>query len=213
VSEVKSKALLQEEMIMQQWQDFEIITEVTGPTYRVMRAELLKDRANMLKRLDSFQDVRHWKTIITAAILRGWLEHEQLYAIISKSLDSEQIEDALAKITGMDGIYRKYVLFAEENQKAVLPFCWEALLKFSAEWEDWQTIAAIRMIGTVPDRRSVRPLLWFIKTTEEYHLADEAARALARIDDEETRELLRAARDEHARIADLLGEALEKDEE
>ena len=213
VSAEENKTQLPKEITMEQWHAFEILAEITGPIYRVKRAELLKQNANRLKRLEAYQHDKDWRMVITAAILRGWMAHEELYATLSRNFRSEQLEKALPKVTGMSGIYEKYVLLAEEKQKVVLPFCWEALLKFSDEWQQWQTIAVIRMIGAVPDRRSVKPLLWFIRTTDQYQLADEAARALSRIDDEQTMQMVRAARDEHARLADLLDETLEKDEE
>ncbi len=121
-----------------------------------------------------------WRTAINAAIVLGRIDHGPAYDRFQAALAAEDIRAAGRMAGGLHTVWAKYQAIATRDlQGAVLPLCWEVLLKHVNSWPDWQVTAYLRILWVTPDPRSLEPLMWFLETTANDGHAHDAARAVA----------------------------------
>ncbi len=90
-------------------------------------------------------------------ILAGWASHRDMYDQVLAELDAVDIAYIGQTRDGIVANVRDVFAWKAANvyKSAILPLCWEALLKYRNEWPDWKVITFLRMLRAlayaVPD--------------------------------------------------------------
>lgn len=159
--------------------ELEILKWVRGPLYRRRRDAVLAATADMTAVVEGSRLQPDRRVEIVATILGGWKAHGARYEGLFRELGKADVAGAAAKITGVGGVVAAMARSAEEGLgEAVLPLCWEQILKFSDELPAWQLETMFLTIRRVPSEASIEPLLWFIEQSSDPGQIDSAHQAL-----------------------------------
>ena len=138
-----------------------------------------------------------WQDRTLARILDGWSDNGPLYRRLLDELDAVDVEQQQRTLTGLHGLWERYEARARDDyQQDVLPLCWEAIVKFQHAWPPWKLITFQRMLGQLPSRDSVAPLLHQLRSSRTLALRRGAGQALSRQPRAEVRAQLGRALDE-----------------
>lgn len=167
------------EQKMGQWTEFNRLVELTGTAYEQQREHVLKNTPDLKQRLADLQANPAWQAQVLGRILQGWQEHRDLYQRVLRELETIDMEHEKKKVTGVSGIWSEYAYLAKnEYGEAILPLCWEVLLKYSQVWPSWKLITFLRMQAALPHELSVEPVLAFMDQQTEPGTLDLSGRLL-----------------------------------
>lgn len=167
------------EQKMGTWTDFNRLVELTGTAYEQHREHVLKNTPDLKQRLADLQANPEWQAQVLWRILQGWQDHRDLYQRVLRELDAIDVAHESKKVTGVSGIWSDYAYLAKnEYGEAILPLCWEVLLKYSDTWPSWKLITFLRMQAALPHELSVEPVLAFMTKQTDPATLDLAGRML-----------------------------------
>ncbi len=164
---------------MKRWLELEILAEITGNAYDIKKEEFLSQTSDIKIKLRNFASHQNWQTACTAQILLGCLEHRKLYKEVLKELDAVDVESEQKTAGGISRIWNMYALKARDQyKKNILPKCWEVIMKHHCDLEHWKLITFLAMLGAIPNKFSIEPLVNFMKNSNDAFLVDYAAQRL-----------------------------------
>jgi hypothetical protein len=174
------------------WPELEALQAATGDDYVGLRDQALEAlRAEgdagvaAVERAGVYTEHADGVTATHARILLGWNTHAALYRQVLQELEAVDFEHARKTASGIAGVWDDFAFAAaDEWQTAVLPLCWEVLLKRQDDWPDWQVVTFLRMVAAVPDVRSRPAVAWLAEHGKE-SLRRDAREALAKLPQEE----------------------------
>jgi hypothetical protein len=167
------------EQKMGQWTEFNRLVELTGTAYEQQREHVLKNTPDLKQKLADLQANPEWQAQVLWRILQGWQDHRDLYQRVLRELEAIDVDYESKKVTGISGVWSDYAYLAKnEYGEAILPLCWEVLLKYSDVWPTWKLITFLRMQAVLPHELSVHPVLAFMDKQTDPATLDLAGRML-----------------------------------
>jgi hypothetical protein len=150
-----------------------------GEAYARQRDRVLADQTAVMTYLPAHRGDPDWLWRTLAAIVHGWSEHAALYRQVLAELDQVDVAAESRKVTGITRIWTRYGMRARSVYgPAILPLCWEVVLKFGDLWPQWKVITFLEMIGAVPRAESVEPVLTFMQEVAPIDFIEAAANTL-----------------------------------
>ncbi len=171
-----------------------LIARAEGDLYQKEKEKLLSSEEHVSALLEESRDSDQWEYHIAASIIDGWRKHGKLY------------ETVLGEIEAIDA--EKYRQTVKGIEKDILPLCWEMILKFGNQYEQWKIITFLYMISAVPDERSIEPLMWFIENTDSEELRQRAARAITFLPKDAVKTRLKQTEEQHNELIKTVKDAL-----
>lgn len=166
------------EQKMKPWPELELLKRSAGQHYIDLRDGLLRV-PDLRSRIADAGPPDNWRDRIHLYILRGWLEHGELFRQVLAELDAVNVELEKKKITGFNGVLRIFAVKAERQWKEpVLPLIWEVLMKYRGAMPAWKQMVFVSMASAVPHAMSVEPLIEFMEHTPEPAAIDYAGTAM-----------------------------------
>ncbi|MDC0716684.1 hypothetical protein [Nannocystis bainbridge] len=163
----------------QHWPEFTALRRLHGEDYAHQRDRVLVDQTAVMTYLPAFAGDPDWLWRTLAAIVRGWSEHAALYRQVLAELDQVNVEAEGKRVTGISRIWTQYAMNARRVYgPAILPLCWEVILKFGDLWPRWKVVTFLEMIGAVPKAESVEPVLTFMEEVAPVDFIEAAANTL-----------------------------------
>lgn len=163
----------------QKWPEFEALRGLHGEDYARQRDRVLADRTAVMAYLPTYAGDPDWLWRTLAAIVRGWSEHAALYRQVLAELDQVNVAAESQQVTGISRIWTVFGMNARiDYGPAILPLCWEVILKFGDLWPRWKVITFLEMIGAVPQAKSVEPVLTFMQEVAPIDFIEAAANTL-----------------------------------
>jgi hypothetical protein len=193
------------ETAMADWDDFELLKQVTGEFYDTRRDALLRSTPDLKARLAGPEAQGDWYNTIMRRILAGWGEHSLLYRRVLADLDAVDVARESRKVAGISAIWDEFALKAATQYKAdILPLCWEVLLKHAGDWPTWKLVAFLHATAAVPAPESIDPVFWFLEHVSNPQLQDVAGQTIRKLPKDELRSRLDQAEANHAHILEVL---------
>lgn len=198
------------EQAMGQWTEFNRLVELTGTAYEQQRDHVLKNTPDLKQKMADLKANPQWQAQVLWGILQGWQDHRDLYQRVLAELNAIDVEHEKKKVTGISGIWSDYAYLAKkEYGDAILPLCWEVLLKHSDTWPSWKLITFLRMQAVLPDSLSVEPVLAFMEKQNEPSTLELAGRMLLYLPAKD----VRPAVTEHLKVAETKAQRSAADEQ
>ncbi|MCY0986642.1 hypothetical protein OV203_41200 [Nannocystis sp. ILAH1] len=163
----------------QKWPEFAALRRLHGEDYTHQRDRVLADPTAVMTYLPAYAGDPDWLWRTLAAIVRGWSEHAALYRQVLAELDQVNVAAEGRKVTGISRIWTRYGMKARNDYgPAILPLCWEVILKFGDLWPQWKVITFLEMISAVPKAESVEPVLTFMQEVAPIDFIEAATNTL-----------------------------------
>jgi hypothetical protein len=171
--------------MIQPWPEFAALLGLHGDAHALQRDRVLADKAGLALHMPALLVDPDWRRRVHAAILQGWIDHAALYRQVLHELDQVDPAREHRTLLGMPRVWNRYADQARDDYKqAILPLCWEVLLKFGDLWPAWKVMTFLRMIGAVPHADSVEVILVYMQDVAPIDGLENAAltlRDLARV--------------------------------
>ncbi len=159
--------------------ELDTLIRLEGRPYIELRDRILASSQLLQPILNQPEAGEAWQVRIHREILRGWLEHRDLFLRVQADLNNINVETERKKITGVSGVWTRFSALASRVYKEpVLPLCWEAILKLRGFVPEWQLLTYLHMVSVLPHPLSVEPVAGFIERSQEAGSADLAGRVL-----------------------------------
>lgn len=150
--------------MINEWRELEGLLGLRGEAYAHQRDLLVGDRAGLREHLAAWEASVDWQRRTQGLILRGWSEHAALYRRVVRELDAVDIASMEGMVSGITAVWREYAGNARyDYHEAILPLCWEVLLKFGDTWPAWKVRTFLEMISAVPHAASVQPVFFYMQ--------------------------------------------------
>ncbi|MBZ5715387.1 hypothetical protein [Nannocystis pusilla] len=165
--------------MIHKWPEFAALRVLHGEDYARRRGRVLADQTAVMTYLPAYAGDPDWLWRTLAAIVRGWSEHAALYRQVLAELDRVNVAAEGKKVTGISRIWTRYGMRARiDYGPAILPLCWEVILKFGDLWPQWKVITFLEMIAAVPKAESVEPVLTFMQEVAPIDFIEAATNTL-----------------------------------
>jgi hypothetical protein len=159
--------------------ELEILKWVRGPLYRRRRDAALAQSVDMAAVLEASRRQPDPRITVVATILAAWKDHGPRYEAFLASFGQVNLERAAKTVTGIGGVIQGLAYDAEQALgEAILPLCWEQILKFTDELPDWQLATFLAILRKIPAGSSIEPLLWMVEQETDPGRIDGAHQAL-----------------------------------
>lgn len=178
-----------------------LIARAKGDLYQKEKEKILRSEEHVSALLEKSRDSDQWEDHIAASIVEGWFTHGKLYETVLGEIASIDADKYQQTVKGIEDVWDTYSVRAFNSyKKDILPLCWEMILKFGNQYEQWKIITFLYMIAAVPDTRSIEPLMWFIENTDSEELRQRAARAITFLPKDAVKIRLKQAEELHNEI-------------
>jgi hypothetical protein len=206
---VKTRRSEKECTMMDISRQFAILTHINRGAYQYERDALLGSPQDLNTLIADNAARPEWHNQVQAEILKGWLQHREMYASILRELEAVNVEQESKTVVGISRIWDAYALKAQKKYgRAVLPLAWEAILKFESYWPDWKVITFLKMIAAVPDVQSIEPILWLLESTDNEHLRHAAGKTLSKLPQEAVKLRIQQLTEKLGRIRQVIDDTL-----
>ncbi len=146
-----------------------------------------------------------WESIIQEQILLGWENQKDSYLQLLTGIDTINVAQEEKKCGGMAAVYGIYYSTARRNySEAILPLCWEAVLKFDGYWPGWKIMIFLYMLRAYPTEDSIAPVFHLLTTTHDREVRHESSEVLAKLPKDAVKARLPALIEKHKEILYLL---------
>jgi hypothetical protein len=167
------------EPLMTQWTEFNRLWEMTGAAYTQHREQVLANTPDLDARIADLRKLPEWQAQTLARILTGWREHRDLYRTVLLEVHAIDYAAEQKKVGSISAVWNKFAGRAQKQYgDAILPLCWEVLLKYHTEWPPWKLMTFLHMQSVLPDALSVEPILTLMDNQPHEELLALAGRAL-----------------------------------
>lgn len=186
-----------------------LIARAQGDLYQKEKEKLLSSAEYVSALLEESRDSDQWEDHIAASIIDGWHKHGKLYEIVLGEIESIDAEKYRQTVKGIEDVWDTYSVKAFNNyKKDILPLCWEMILKFGNQYEEWKIITFLYMISALPDERSIEPVMHLIENTDKEELRRRAAKAISFLPKNAVRSRLQQSEEKSSKIMKAVKDAL-----
>lgn len=159
--------------------ELEVLKALRGRLYVRSRDQVLATQQGFEDVLAQTQAGPDRRLELTATFLAAWARDRERQESFERMLDAVDVKAESKNVTGLGGAIRLLVDEAREaHGEALLPFCWERIVKLSEITPAWKVGACFEMIRQTATESSIEPLLWCVDEATTPGLIDAAHQAL-----------------------------------
>lgn len=153
--------------------DLELLRVLRGRLYKVHRDRVLAANVSFDEVLVRARAQPDKRLELTAMFLAGWARDRDKYEAFASRLDGIDVKGVSSTVKGLGGVIDAVAYDGiAAHGEALLPYCWERLVKLSDVPPAWQLGACLEMIRQTASESSIEPLLWCVDEATSASLID-----------------------------------------